>query len=148
MLSWLGKTSWSLVGLLQSVIFSPESTRLLFCEVDRNHSYVCTEQLMPVIPFVRVRDVDEAINFAVKVEGDNKHTATMHSLNVANLTRMAKAIQVSIFVKNAPSYAGLGFEGEGFTTLSIATPTGEGLSSARTFTRPLRCVLVDYFRIA
>jgi propionaldehyde dehydrogenase len=126
----------------------PESARLLFCEVDRNHPYVWTEQLMPVIPFVRVKDVDEAINFAVEVEQNNKHTAIMHSLNVANLTKMAKTAQVSIFVKNAPSYAGLGYEGEGFGVLSIATPTGEGPTKASTFTRPLRCVLVDYFRIA
>ncbi len=126
----------------------PESTRLLFCEVDRNHAFVWTEQLMPVIPFVRVKDVDEAINFAVEVEQANKHTAIMHSLNVANLTKMAKTAQVSIFVKNAPSYAGLGYEGEGYATMSIATPTGEGLTKASTFTRPLRCVLVDYFRIA
>lgn len=126
----------------------PESVRLLFCEVNRNHPFVWTEQLMPVIPFVRVRDVDEAISFAVEVEGGNKHTAIMHSLNVANLTKMAKTAQVSIFVKNAPSYAGLGYEGEGYATMSIATPTGEGLTRASTFTRPLRCVLVDYFRIA
>ncbi|MBU4561127.1 aldehyde dehydrogenase EutE [bacterium] len=126
----------------------PESVRLLFCEVDRNHSYIWTEQLMPVIPFVRVKDVNEAISFAVEVEQGNKHTAIMHSLNVANLTKMAKTAQVSIFVKNAPSYAGLGYEGEGYATMSIATPTGEGLTKASTFTRPLRCVLVDYFRIA
>jgi propionaldehyde dehydrogenase len=126
----------------------PKSVRLLFCEVEKNHSFVCTEQLMPVIPFVRVKDVDEAIEFAVEVEGGNKHTAIMHSLNVAHLTKMAKAVQASIFVKNAPSYAGLGYEAEGFAVLSIATPTGEGPTKASTFTRPLRCVLVDYFRIA
>ena len=125
-----------------------DNVRLLFCEVDRNHPYVWTEQLMPVIPFVKVKDIDEAINFAVEVEQENKHTAIMHSLNVAHLTKMAKAAQVSIFVKNAPSYAGLGYEGEGFAVLSIATPTGEGPTKTSTFTRPLRCVLVDYFRIA
>jgi propionaldehyde dehydrogenase len=126
----------------------PESVRLLFSEADRNHPYIWTEQLMPVIPFVRVKDVDEAISFAVEVEQGNKHTAIMHSLNVANLTKMAKTAQVSIFVKNAPSYAGLGYEGEGYAALSIATPTGEGLIKTSNFTRPLRCVLVDYFRIA
>lgn len=125
----------------------PESIRLVICEVPKDHTLVCTEQLMPVMPLVRTNSVDEAIELAYKNENGNHHTAMMHSKNVSNLTKMAKLLDTTIFVKNAPSYAGLGFTGEGFTTLTIATPTGEGITSARTFTRIRRCVLKDEFRI-
>jgi len=125
----------------------PDEIRLLWGVTDKNHPFVWTEQLSPVMPVVKMNDVDEAIAFGVEVEGDNHHTFIMHSLNVDNLTKMARLCQGSIFVKNGPSYMGLGM-GEGYAALSIATPTGDGLVKARNFTRPLRCVLVDYFRIA
>ncbi len=124
----------------------PDSVRLLWGVVPNDHPFVWTEQLMPVMPVTVVKDIDIAIDFAVEVEGDNHHTFIMHSLNVENLSNMARACQGSIFVKNGPSYFGLGM-GEGYATLSIATPTGDGLAKASNFTRPLRCVLVDYFRI-
>jgi acyl-CoA reductase-like NAD-dependent aldehyde dehydrogenase len=125
----------------------PDSVRLLFAEVPNNHPLIFTEQLMPVMPVTRVPDVNKAIDLAFEAELGYGHTAMMHSLNVANLSKMAKIMNISIFVKNAPSYAGLGFQGEGFTTFTIASPTGEGLTSARTFTRMRRCVLANYFRI-
>jgi acyl-CoA reductase-like NAD-dependent aldehyde dehydrogenase len=125
----------------------PESTRLLLCEVDVNHPLVWTEQLMPVMPLVRVPNVDDAIDLAVRCEHGFRHTATMHSLNIAKLSKMAKAMNCSLFVKNGPSYAGLGKGGAGFTSFTIASPTGEGLTRAKTFTRERRCTLVDYFRI-
>ncbi|MCD1260458.1 aldehyde dehydrogenase EutE [Paenibacillus athensensis] len=124
-----------------------ESTKLIIAETADNHPLVYTEMLMPVLPIVRVPNVDAAIQSAIKAEKGNRHTAIMHSQNIRNLTKMAKALQATIFVKNGPSYAGLGFGGEGYTTLTIAGPTGEGLTSARTFTRKRRCVLVDGFRI-
>lgn len=124
----------------------PDSITLLWGVVPNDHPFVWTEQLMPVLPITVVKDIDQAIEFAVEVEGGNHHTFIMHSLNVDHLSRMAKACQGSIFVKNGPSYMGLGF-GEGYATLTIATPTGDGLTRARNFCRPLRCVLVDYFRI-
>ncbi|MEI6765034.1 MAG: aldehyde dehydrogenase family protein [Bacteroidota bacterium] len=125
----------------------PASTRLLLCEVDRDHPLVWTEQLMPVMPLVRVRDVDAAIEMAVAVEHGFRHTAIMHSLNIAKMTKMAKAMNVSIFIKNGPSYAGLGFGGAGFASFTIASPTGDGVTRARTFTRERRCTVVDHFRI-
>ncbi len=125
----------------------PESTRLLLCEVDTNHPLVWTEQLMPVMPLVRVPNVDDAIDLAVRCEHGFRHTAIMHSLNIAKLSKMAKAMNCSIFVKNGPSYAGLGEGGAGFASFTIASPTGEGVTRARTFTRERRCTLVDYFRI-
>jgi len=125
----------------------PSSTRLLLCEVPLEHSLVWNEQLMPVMPLVRVKNVDVAIELAVECEHHFRHTAMMHSLNVSKLSKMAKAMNCSLFVKNGPSYAGLGAGGAGFTSFTIASPTGEGVTRARTFTRERRCTLVDYFRI-
>jgi propionaldehyde dehydrogenase len=124
----------------------PDNIVLLWGLVPNEHPFVWTEQLMPVLPVTVVENIDKAIEFAVEVEGGNHHTFIMHSLNIEHLSRMTKACQGSIFVKNGPSFMGLGF-GEGYATLSIATPTGDGLTRARSFCRPLRCVLVDYFRI-
>ncbi|MBU9711964.1 aldehyde dehydrogenase family protein [Evansella tamaricis] len=123
------------------------SIRLLFAETKVDHPLVKTEMLMPIIPVVKVPDVDKAIDYAIEAEKGNRHTAVMHSQNVTNLTKMAQRIQATIFVKNGPSVSGLGYQSEGFTTLTIAGPTGEGLTSARTFTRQRRCVLVDGLRI-
>jgi len=97
--------------------------------------------------WVRVKDVDTAIDLAVEVEHGFRHTAIMHSLNIAKLSKMAKAMNCSIFIKNGPSYAGLGNGGAGFASFTIASPTGEGVTRAQTFTRERRCTLVDYFRI-
>ncbi len=124
-----------------------DSTRLIICETSADHPFVLEELMMPVLPIVQVKDIEEAIELAISVEHGNRHTAVMHSQNVHNLTQYARAAETTIFVKNAPSYAGIGFGGEGFTTFTIAGPTGEGITSARTFTRQRRCVLVDAFSI-
>jgi propionaldehyde dehydrogenase len=121
--------------------------RCIICETDFQHPFVQHELMMPILPIVRVKDIDEAIDLAVKAEHGFRHTAHMHSKNIDHLTRFARAIETTIFVKNAPSYAGIGFGGEGHTTFTIAGPTGEGLTSARSFTRYRRCVLSDSFRI-
>ena len=121
--------------------------RCIICETDFNHDFVQHELMMPILPIVRVDNIDEAIDLAVKAEHGFRHTAHMHSKNIDNLTRFARAVETTIFVKNAPSYAGIGFGGEGHTTFTIAGPTGEGLTSARSFTRYRRCVLSDAFRI-
>jgi len=131
----------------QSGVSYTGNPRLVICEVDKYHPFVMTEMLMPVLPLVRVRDIDEAISEAVRAEQGRRHSAIMHSTNVRNMTMAARAMNTTIFVKNAPSYAGLGFNGEGYATLTIATPTGEGLTSAKSFTRARRCVLYDDFRI-
>jgi propionaldehyde dehydrogenase len=124
-----------------------EEIRGIVALVEAHHPFVMVELMMPILPLVQVKNIDEAIALAVKVEHGNRHTAIMHSKNVDHMTRFAKAIQTTIFVKNAPSYAGIGVGGEGFTTFTIAGPTGEGLTSARTFTRQRRCVLVDALSI-
>ncbi len=125
----------------------PASTRLLWCEVGNDHPLVWTEQLMPFLPVTSVKDVDAAVELAYHVEGENHHTASMHSRDVGNLTKMARRMQCSIYVKNAPNLFGLGM-GEGYATMSIGTPTGDGLTKASHFARPLQCSLVGFFRIA
>ncbi len=125
----------------------PPEARLLWAEVPNDHALVWTEQLMPFLPVTVAPDVDSAIDLAVQAEGGHRHTAAMHSTHVGNLTKMARRMQCSIFVKNAPTLYGLGL-GEGYATMSIGTPTGDGLTKASHFARPLHCALVGYFRIA
>lgn len=124
-----------------------DDTKVIIMEVDKNHHFVTEEMMMPILPIVRVNDVDEAIECAYVAEHGNRHTAIMHSKNVDKLTKMARLLETTIFVKNAPSYAGIGVGGEGHTTFTIAGPTGEGLTSARSFCRKRRCVMTDSFHI-
>jgi acyl-CoA reductase-like NAD-dependent aldehyde dehydrogenase len=143
----------SLIGKNADVILAklgmnvPPATRLGIVEVDEDHPLLWTEQMMPILPLCRVPNAGYAIELAVKVEGGNRHTAVMHSKNLDNLSRMARECNCSIFVKNGRSQAGLGLDGEGSCSFTIASPTGEGMTSARSFSRQRRCVLVDHFRI-
>ena len=121
--------------------------KCIIMEAPKDHPFVQIELMMPILPIVRVANVDEAIEFAVEVEHGNRHTAMMHSRNVDKLTKMAKEIETTIFVKNGPSYAGIGVCGMGYTTFTIAGPTGEGLTSAKSFCRKRRCVLKDGLHI-
>ncbi len=124
-----------------------DNIKVISMEVGVEHPFVQHELMMPVLPVVRVKNIDEAIETAVAVEHGFRHTAIMHSKNIDNLSRLAREIQTTIFVKNAPSYAGIGVGGEGYTTFTIAGPTGEGLTSAKSFCRKRRCILVDGFNI-
>jgi len=121
----------------------PASTQLLFGETAADHIFVDEEQMMPFIPVVRVRNTDEAIAEAVKAEHNYKHTAIMHSRNIDALTKMAQIVDTTLFIKNGPCMTGLGLGGEGFLSFSIATPTGEGVTTPMTFTRSRRCVMVE-----
>jgi len=121
--------------------------RLIIARVDKNHPFVRVEMLMPVLGICTVSDIKEAVYEAIAAEQGCQHSAMIHSTNIKNLSFAASALNTTVFVKNAPSYAGLGFTGEGYTTLTIATPTGEGLTSAKSFTRARRCVLHGDFRI-
>ena len=137
---WVGKSACSILKALG--IEPPAGTKLIIAETPFEHLFVQSELMMPILPIVRAANIDEAIELAIKAEHGFRHTAIMHSMDVRALTKMAKAIQTTIFVKNGPSYAGIGIGGEGFTTFTIAGPTGEGLTSTRTFCRRRRCVLV------
>jgi aldehyde dehydrogenase len=116
----------------------PADTELLFGETDESSPFVEQEQMMPFVPFVRVPDVDTAIELAKKYEHGFKHTAIIHSRNVETITRMGRELDVSLFVQNGPSMASLGSGGEGYLSFSIATPTGEGVTTPLTFTRQRR----------
>jgi aldehyde dehydrogenase len=125
----------------------PAATEMLFAETGASHPFVQEEQMMPFLPIVRVKDVAEGIAAAKQAEHNYRHTAIIHSTNVANMTAMARALDTTIFVKNGSCLAGLGSGGEGYASFSIATPTGEGVTTPKTFTRVRRCVMVDNLRI-
>jgi propionaldehyde dehydrogenase len=134
--------------ILNSIgVTAPEGTRLVIAEVPKEHSLVWTEQMMPVMPVVRVKDVDTAIDLAFRSEHGFRHTASIHSTNVDAITRMARVMNCSIFVANGSNVAGLGSEGEGYTSFSIASPTGEGLTRPRTFSRVRRVTVVGALNI-
>jgi aldehyde dehydrogenase len=127
-------------------IISPD-VELIFGETDRSNPFVPVEQMMPFLPFVRCRSVDEAIELARQSEHGFRHTAMIHSHDVVNMTKMGKALDTTLFVKNGPSMAGLGVGGEGYISFSIAGPTGEGVTTPLSFTRERRCSMIDSLRI-
>jgi aldehyde dehydrogenase len=143
--NWVGKDA-ALIAKQIGIGGHGHDLRLLMMEVDEQHPFVQHELLMPVIPLFRVRDAAEAIAAAVRVEHGFHHTATMHSTNIDHMSAMARVCNCSIFVKNDASYAGLGLGGEGYTSFTIASPTGEGLTTAVHFTRERRCTLKEAFR--
>jgi aldehyde dehydrogenase len=121
----------------------PEKTELLFGETDESNPFVPVEQMMPFIPFVRCRDVDEAIHKAREAEHGFRHTSIIHSNHVRNMTKMGRILDTTLFVKNGPCMASLGIGGEGYLSFSIAGPTGEGVTTPLTFTRERRCSMID-----
>ncbi|MEO2017579.1 MAG: aldehyde dehydrogenase family protein [Fuerstiella sp.] len=125
----------------------PPETQILFGETDEHNPFVPEEQMMPFVPFVRVQDVDTAIAMAKKYEHGFGHTAIIHSNNVKTITKMGRVMNTTLYVKNGPCTAGLGIGGEGYPSFSIATPTGEGVTSPMTFTRQRRCAMADGLRI-
>jgi aldehyde dehydrogenase len=126
---------------------TPSGTQLLFAETPHNHAFVLEEQMMPFLPIVRVKSIEEGIQRSLEAEHNYKHTAIIHSHDVENITAMGRALDTTLFIKNGPCMAGLGLGGEGYLSYSIATPTGEGVTNPRTFTRVRRCVMVVNLRI-
>ena len=137
----VGKDALTLLSKIG--VNAPENIRCIIFEGNKEDPMIAEELMMPILGIVRAKDIDDAIEKAVWLEHGNRHSAHMHSKNVDNLTRFGKAVDTAIFVKNAPSYAALGFGGEGFCTYTIASRTGEGLTSTRTFTKQRRCVMSD-----
>lgn len=132
------RTLLSMIG-----IQAPENIRCIVFEGEKEHPLISEELMMPILGLVRVKDFDDAVEKAVWLEHGNRHSAHIHSKNIDNITKYARAIDTAILVKNAPSYAALGFGGEGFCTFTIASRTGEGLTSTSTFTKRRRCVMSD-----
>lgn len=144
---WVGRDA---AELAKAGGFSvPESCRLLIVDAGRDIDFIFArmEQMMPLLPVLRARDFKEALDWAMLLERGLKHTAGLHSRDIENMDAMARRVNTSLFVKNGPHVAGLGAGGEGWTSMTISTPTGEGVTSARTFVRLRRCTLVGSFRI-
>src|SRR6266568_2401510 len=125
----------------------PPTTQLLVGETDKDHVFVQEEQMMPFVPFVRVKDVDEAIDLAVQTEHGYRHTAIIHSRNLDAITKFGRRANVTVFVVNGPSMSGLGLGGQGYLSYSIATPTGEGITTPLTFTRNRRIMMTGSLRM-
>jgi len=121
----------------------PDNIRCIIFEGPKEHPLIAEELMMPILGIVRAKDFEDAVEQSVWLEHGNRHSAHIHSKNVDHITHYAKAIDTAILVKNAPSYAALGFGGEGYCTFTIASRTGEGLTSAKSFTKSRRCVMSD-----
>ena len=121
--------------------------KLVVAETDRMHPFATLELLMPLVPIIRVKDFDEALETALDIEQGYRHTATIHSESIEHMNRAAKKLQTAVFVKNGPSLLGIGFDKEGHTSFTIGTVTGEGTTSARHFARRRRCTLTSGFSI-
>lgn len=137
----VGRDAKTLLGMIGVTV--PDNIRCIVFEGEKEHPLIATELMMPILGVVRAKDFEDAVEKAVWLEHGNRHSAHIHSKNIDNITRYAKAIDTAILVKNAPSYAALGFGGEGFCTFTIASRTGEGLTSASTFTKRRRCVMSE-----
>ena len=137
----VGRSAKALLAMIGVEV--PDSIRCIIFEGEKEHPLISEELMMPILGIVRAKDFDDAVEKAVWLEHGNRHSAHIHSKNVDNITKYAKAIDTAILVKNGPSYSAIGFGGEGFCTFTIASRTGEGLTSAATFTKRRRCVLCD-----
>ncbi len=142
---YIGKNAATILHELG--ISAGDDLRAIVVEVGHDHPLVRNETMMPVLPLVRANNFEEAVNLAVAIEGGLRHTAIIHSANINHMSEFAKAVNTTIFVKNAPSYAGIGFGGEGPTSFTIAGASGEGLTTARVFARKRRCTLVGAFSL-
>lgn len=137
----VGRSAKALLAMIGVEV--PDNIRCIVFEGEKEHPLISEELMMPILGVVRAKDFDDAVEKAVWLEHGNRHSAHIHSKNVDNITKYAKAIDTAILVKNAPSYAALGFGGEGYCTFTIASRTGEGLTSASAFTKRRRCVMSD-----
>ena len=103
--------------------------------------------MMPLVPIISAPDFETAVQQAKEAEHGYRHSAIIHSTNVSNMTHMGREMDTTIYVKNGPALAGLGLGGEGYLSYSVATTTGEGITTPKTFTRVRRCVMVENLRI-
>lgn len=137
----VGRDAKTLLGMIGVTV--PDTIRCIIFEGEKEHPLISEELMMPILGIVRARDFEDAVEKAVWLEHGNRHSAHIHSKNVDNITKYAKAMDTAILVKNGPSYCALGFGGEGYCTFTIASRTGEGLTSAKSFTKSRRCVMTE-----
>jgi len=137
----VGRDAKTLLGMIGVTV--PDNIRCIVFEGEKEHPLIAEELMMPILGMVRAKDIDDAIEKALWLEHGNRHSAHIHSKNIDNITKYARELDTAILVKNAPSYAALGFGGEGYCTFTIASRTGEGLTSTKSFTKSRRCVMSD-----
>ncbi len=137
----VGRDAKTLLGMIG--VQAPDNIRCITFEGPKEHLLITEELMMPILGVVRADSFEDAVEKAVWLEHGNRHSAHIHSKNVDHITTYAKAIDTAILVKNGPSYAAIGFGGEGYCTFTIASRTGEGLTSASAFTKRRRCVMCD-----
>lgn len=137
----VGRSAKVLLGMIGVTV--PDNIRCIVFEGEKEHPLISEELMMPILGMVRAKDIDDAIEKAVWLEHGNRHSAHIHSKNIDNITKYAREIDTAILVKNGPSYSALGMGGEGYCTFTIASRTGEGLTSAKSFTKSRRCVMSD-----
>ncbi len=137
----VGRDAKTLLGMIG--VQAPDNIRCITFEGPKEHPLITEELMMPILGVVRAESIEDAVEKAVWLEHGNRHSAHIHSKNVDHITTYAKAIDTAILVKNGPSYAAIGFGGEGYCTFTIASRTGEGLTSASAFTKRRRCVMCD-----
>ena len=138
---YIGKDATTILS--DAGITAPAGTVAIVVEVPADHNFVINEYLMPILPVVRCRDFDEALAGAIRAEGGRGHTSVLHTNNSKRITQFNKAMDCTVVVINAPSYASCGLEGEGFLAMTIAGPTGEGYTRPRTFTRQRRLTIAS-----
>ena len=144
-----GRLNRKCVGRSAKVLLSmigvdvPDNIRCITFFGEKEHPLITEELMMPILGIVRVKDFEEGLATAKWLEHGNRHSAHIHSKNVDRITEYARELDTAILVKNGPSYAALGFGGESICTFTIASRTGEGLTSAKTFTKARRCVMQD-----
>ena len=144
-----GRLNRKCVGRSAKVLLSmigvdvPDNIRCITFFGEKEHPLITEELMMPILGIVRVNDFEEGLATAKWLEHGNRHSAHIHSKNVDHITEYARELDTAILVKNGPSYAALGFGGESICTFTIASRTGEGLTSAKTFTKARRCVMQD-----
>ncbi len=137
----VGRSAKALLHMIGVTV--PDNIRCIVFEGEKEHPLIATELMMPILGLVRAKDFEDAVSQSVWLEHGNRHSAHIHSKNVDHITTYAKALDTAILVKNGPSYSALGFGGESICTFTIASRTGEGLTSAATFTKKRRCVMSD-----
>jgi len=125
----------------------PQNVRVVLVETGETHPLVQEEMLMPVLPMVRVADFEDGLAASLRSEHGFRHSAVIHSTNINNMSVMARAMETTIFTKNAPSFASIGYDGDSPTAFTIATTTGQGPTTPLSFCRTRRCVLSGSFRI-
>jgi propionaldehyde dehydrogenase len=125
----------------------PDDVRLILVETGETHPFVQQELLMPILPMVRVADFEDGLCSAVRVEHSLRLSGAIHSTNINNMSKMARAMETAIFTKNAPSLSSIGYNGDCPTAFTIATTTGQGPVTPLSFCRTRRCVLSGSFRI-